>query len=120
MARVDFDLPEVGSDALRALEPEVHRLVREGRPVRHLALPAQDVLDTPGMVRSLGRIPPANADGMISVVEIEGFDRQACGGTHVASTAEIGSIEIVRVDNRGRHNRRVRFRLADRPAPDHG
>lgn len=83
------------------------------RPVRHTRLPVNEVLATPGMVRSLGRLPPAGADGLISVVVIEGLDRQACGGTHVASTARIGDIEIVKVDNRGRHNRRVRFRLLD-------
>jgi len=50
-------------------------------------------------------------DGQVRVVEIEGFDAQACGGTHVASTAELGRLSIVRTENKGRVNKRLYVRL---------
>ena len=57
--------------------------------------------------------PPPSADGMIRIVEITGLDRQACGGTHLASTDQSRAIRILKIDNKGRHNRRIRISLAD-------
>ena len=48
-----------------------------------------------------------------TLVDIHGVDLQACGGTHVASTAEIGAVEVRKIEKKGRHNRRVNVRLAD-------
>jgi misacylated tRNA(Ala) deacylase len=50
--------------------------------------------------------PPRGA-GRVRLLEIAGVDLQPCGGTHVASTAEIGRIVVTKVENKGRHNRRV-------------
>jgi misacylated tRNA(Ala) deacylase len=55
--------------------------------------------------------PPPDADGLIRIVEIMDLDRQACGGTHLASTGEARSIRILKIDNKGRHNRRIRIGL---------
>ena len=52
-------------------------------------------------------------DGRIRIVEIVGLDRQACGGTHLSSTGDSPPIRILKIDNKGRHNRRVRIALAD-------
>jgi misacylated tRNA(Ala) deacylase len=49
---------------------------------------------------------------MVRIVEIAGLDRQACGGTHLASTGRSHPLRVLRVDNKGRHNRRVRIALA--------
>ncbi|MBV9430721.1 MAG: hypothetical protein JO137_02750 [Hyphomicrobiales bacterium] len=49
---------------------------------------------------------------MIRIVEIEGLDRQACGGTHLSSTRGENRIRILKIDNKGRHNRRVRIGFA--------
>jgi misacylated tRNA(Ala) deacylase len=51
---------------------------------------------------------------MIRIVEIKGLDRQACGGTHLASTGRSGAIKILKIDNKGRSNRRIKIGLADR------
>ncbi|HYB55224.1 MAG TPA: hypothetical protein VEK12_03570, partial [Alphaproteobacteria bacterium] len=48
----------------------------------------------------------------IRIVEITGLDRQACGGTHLTSTGASPPIRILKIDNKGRHNRRVRIALA--------
>ena len=60
-------------------------------------------------------------DGRVRVVEIVGFDAQACGGTHVHSTAEVGRLVVVRTENKGRRNKRLYVRLepwepVERPA----
>ena len=56
--------------------------------------------------------PPPQADGTIRVIEIAGLDRQACGGTHLSSTGQSPPVRILKVDNKGRHNRRIRIGLA--------
>jgi misacylated tRNA(Ala) deacylase len=117
VGRVDFDLPDVASGDLRALEPAVADLIRADLPVREAAASLDEVLATPGLVRSLGRIPPTSPDGTVRVVEVEGFDRQACGGTHVARTGLIGTFAITNVDNKGRHHKRVVFTV-DLPQPN--
>jgi misacylated tRNA(Ala) deacylase len=58
--------------------------------------------------------PPPTPDGNIRIVEIAGLDRQACGGTHLASTGASPPIRILKVDNKGRHNRRVRIALLEK------
>ena len=45
------------------------------------------------------------------IVEIQGFDAQACGGTHVSTTSEIGRFSIFRTENKGRQNKRLYVRL---------
>jgi misacylated tRNA(Ala) deacylase len=67
---------------------------------------------TPGLIRSRSVAPPPTPDGKIRIVEIVGLDRQACGGTHLASTGGSVPIRILKIDNKGRHNRRIRFGLA--------
>ena len=64
---------------------------------------------TPGLIRSRSVAPPPTPDGKIRIVEIAGLDRQACGGTHLASTGGSAPIRILKIDNKGRHNRRIRF-----------
>ena len=57
---------------------------------------------------------PSTTGGLLEIqFEIEGLDRQACGGTHLSNTAESGAVRIVKVENKGRHNRRIRLALAN-------
>jgi len=112
-ARMDFDLPEVDNDALRRLEPELNEVIRAALPVQASYVSAAEASATPGLIRSAAVAPPPTADGRIRVIEIEGLDRQACGGTHLSNTAESGAVRIVKVENKGRHNRRIRLALAN-------
>jgi misacylated tRNA(Ala) deacylase len=57
--------------------------------------------------------PPPSLDGTVRVVEIVGLDRQACGGTHLSSTTRSRPVHILKIDNKGRHNRRVKYGLVD-------
>jgi misacylated tRNA(Ala) deacylase len=55
--------------------------------------------------------PPPTPDGRLRIIEIAGIDRQACGGTHLENTGRSAPFRIVKVENKGRRNRRVRFVL---------
>jgi misacylated tRNA(Ala) deacylase len=110
-ARMDFDLPDADNDRLRALEPGINDVIRQDLPVRYVYVPLADAAAVPGLIRSRSVAPPPGDDGTIRIVEIVGLDRQACGGTHLASTARSRPLKILKIDNKGRHNRRVRIGL---------
>lgn len=112
-ARMDFDVPNADNDRLRALEGPINDLVRQDIPVRFAYVPMHEAQAERGLIRSRSVAPPPTPDGLIRIVEIEGLDRQACGGTHLASTGGSPPIRILKVDNKGRHNRRVRIALAE-------
>ena len=110
-ARCDFDLPDVDNDRLRALEAELNDVIRQDLPVRYAWVPREQAEAEAGTLRSRSVAPPLSPDGMIRIVEIVGLDRQACGGTHLGSTGGSRPIRILKIDNKGRHNRRVRYGL---------
>jgi misacylated tRNA(Ala) deacylase len=112
-ARMDFDLPDVDNDRLRALEPALNDVVRQDLPVRFSYVAADALATEPGLIRCRSVAPPPSADGSVRVVEIVGLDRQACGGTHLTSTGRSRALRILKIDNKGRHNRRVKIGLAD-------
>lgn len=116
-ARMDFDLPDADNEILRALEPALNDLIRQDLPVRYSYVPLVDAAREPGLLRSRSVAPPPDADGTVRIVEIVGLDRQACGGTHLASTGASGSLQVLKIDNKGRHNRRVRIGLVDARVP---
>src|SRR4051812_6999703 len=111
-ARMDFDVPAADNDRLRALEGPINDLIRQDIPLSFVYLPMHEAQATPGLIRSRSVAPPPTPVGKIRIVEIVGLDRQACGGTHLASTGGSVPIRILRIDNKGRHNRRIRFGLA--------
>ncbi|MGO4173541.1 alanyl-tRNA editing protein [Bosea sp. TAF32] len=111
-ARIDFDLPDADNDRLRAIEEPVNALIGQDLAVRQDYLPEQAAFAEPGLIRSRSVAPPPTADGQVRIVEIVGLDRQACGGTHLASTGGSPPIRILKIDNKGRHNRRLRIGLA--------
>lgn len=110
-ARMDFNLPEVPPGFKQAIEDAVNAEIEADRAIEIRALPRAEALALPDLVRTLGASPPDTPQ--MRIVDIVGLDVQADGGTHVASTKQIGRIQVVKVDNKGRQNRRVRIRLAD-------
>ncbi len=110
--RMDFDLPEVDNDRVRALADPVNAIIARGVDVTAVYVDAADAAATVGpRAQHVGRSPPT-PDGTLRVIDIEGVDRQACGGTHLANTGQSRPIVITKVENKGRHNRRVRFAFA--------
>jgi misacylated tRNA(Ala) deacylase len=110
-ARIDFDLPEADNDRLKALEPAINDVIRQDLLVRDSLVAQAQAGAEPGLIRSRSVAPPPTADGQVRIVQIVGLDRQACGGTHLASTGASRPIRILKIDNKGRHNRRLRLGL---------
>lgn len=114
-ARMDFDLPGADNDRLRGLEGPINDLIRQDIPVKFDYVPMHEAQAEHGLIRSRSVAPPPTPDGTIRIVEIVGLDRQACGGTHLASTGGSVPVRILKIENKGRHNRRVRIGLAEKP-----
>ena len=109
--RMDFDLSEVDNDALRGLDAAVNDVIGGGAEVRAVYVDAGDAATVAGLVRSLSVAPPPTPDGRLRIIEIDGVDRQACGGTHLSNTAQSAPFRITKVESKGKRNRRVRFVL---------
>lgn len=112
-ARMDFSLDDLNRARVAAIEAEANRIIRERRRilVRFLSREEFERSDLVRLAKNL--IPPAIRE--VRVVEIEGFDAQADGGTHVANTAEIGTLRVTKTENKGKLNRRLEIAL-DPPA----
>jgi misacylated tRNA(Ala) deacylase len=110
-ARMDFNLPEVPPGFKQSLEDAVNAEIAADRKIVARVLPREEALSIPTLVRTQDALPPLD-EPEIRVIDIVGLDVQADGGTHVASTAQVGRVEVVKVESKGRQNRRVRIRLA--------
>lgn len=106
-ARLDFDLPDPPKK--ETIEAELNALIEADHPVR-IEWVDEAVLDTdPGLVRTLSVKPPRGMGRLrlLRIGEGTAVDLQPCGGTHVARTGEIGPVQIVKIENKGRQNRRI-------------
>ena len=110
-SRLDFDLQGAAVDK-DAIAERVARWIAEDRPIRFLWIDAAELDARPELVRTMSVRPPSTG-GRIRLVEIEGVDLQACGGTHVRSTGEIGALLVGKIENKGRQNRRINLTLAE-------
>jgi len=107
--RLDFDLPDSPDKA--EVEAELNRLIREDHPVGERWITDEQLDAQPELVKTLSVKPPRGA-GRIRLLEIPGVDLQPCGGTHVKGTGEIGPVRVVKIEKKGRMNRRVKVELA--------
>ncbi len=111
-ARMDFDLAEVPPDFKDRVAESVNAELAADRAVAVKVLPRDEALALPDIIRTQSNLIPAD-EQEIRIVDIVGLDVQADGGTHVASTAQIGKVQVVKVESKGRANRRVRVRLVN-------
>jgi misacylated tRNA(Ala) deacylase len=109
-ARMDFNLPEVPGDFKSRLEELVNVELASDRPIQTIVLPRDEALALPDIIRTQSNLIPAD-ETEIRIVDIVGLDVQADGGTHVASTAQVGKLQVVKVESKGKANRRVRVKL---------
>jgi misacylated tRNA(Ala) deacylase len=103
--RLDFDIPEPTLDR-DAIMTTLNRWVEEDRAITHSWIEDAELAARPELVRTMSVRPPSG-QGRVRLVEIEGVDRQACGGTHVRRTGEIGRLQVDKIEKKGRQNRRV-------------
>ena len=103
--RLDFDLPESTLDK-EDLTARLNRLVVEAHPVIPRWISEEELDANPSLVRTMSVAPP-HGRGRVRLLDIEGVDLQPCGGTHVASSGEIGRVRVTKIEKKGRQNRRV-------------
>lgn len=109
-SRLDFDMADsVDKDAVGAA---LAKLVSENHAVSCRWITEDELDAQPELVRTMSVQPP-RGKGSIRLLEIEGVDLQPCGGTHLKSTSEVGAVRIGKVENKGKHNRRVNIHLDD-------
>lgn len=104
--RIDFDLSDAPVPTRDALQVGLERLVKENLRVTSRWITDEELAAEPDLVRTVGAQPPSG-EGKVRLIEIEGVDRQPCGGTHVARTGEIGKVLIGKIENKGLRNRRI-------------
>jgi len=110
-ARMDSDLPDVNNNLLRDIEPEINDVIRQSLPVNATYVPVAEAHETPGLLRSLSVTPPPTPDGRCRIIDIGDLDRQGCGGTHLTNTGQSRPVRILKIENKGRRNRRIRIAL---------
>ena len=103
-ARLDFDMVEPLDR--EHLERELARLVAEAHDVRTLWMSDAELDARPELVRTMSAKPPRGV-GRVRLLEIDGVDLQACGGTHVANTREIGALRVAKIEKKSARSRRV-------------
>lgn len=112
--RLDFDMPDPLVDPL-AVEEALNALIDRDLPVTEMWITDAELAANPGLVKTMKVAPPMGR-GRVRLVRIgedaDQVDLQPCGGTHVARTAEIGRVEIGKIEKKGRQNRRVTLTLA--------
>ncbi|HEX9447158.1 MAG TPA: alanyl-tRNA editing protein, partial [Dongiaceae bacterium] len=109
--RLDFNLPENTLDKDR-LTAELNQLIAADHVVQSRWISDDELAATPELVRTMSVKPPSG-QGKVRLLEIVGIDLQPCGGTHVARTAEIGRVDIAKIENKGKMNRRVNITLLE-------
>jgi len=108
--RFDFSLEEFNREILQDYIDKANEGLRKDIPVKWYELPREEALKIPGVIKMAEALPPEIP--VLRIVEVTGIDRQADGGTHVKNLREVGQIELVKAQNKGKHNRRVYFRLS--------
>ncbi len=108
--RLDFNLPNTQLDK-EHIAAELNRLIREDHRVQPRWITDAELAAAPDLVRTMSVKPPVG-QGRVRLLDIAGVDLQPCGGTHVARTGEIGRVEVTKIENKGRQNRRVNLALA--------
>jgi misacylated tRNA(Ala) deacylase len=110
-ARMDFDLPEVPAGFREAVEAACNAEIGADRRIDVRVLPRDEAFALPDIIRTATNLVPPEVKE-VRIIDIVGLDQQADGGTHVASTASVGRIEVVKMESKGRGFRRLRIRIA--------
>ena len=112
--RLDFEFPEPPDGFAQDLERALNAEVLADRPISVSFLPRAEALLDESLIRTKVSLIPESVPE-VRVVDIAGLDRQADGGTHVGSTAEVGGLRVTKVQSKGKGFRRVRLQVLDTP-----
>ena len=110
-ARMDFNLEMVPPGFKEAVEDACNAELRLDRRIVVRSLPRDEAFQIPDIIRTATNLVPEDVKE-VRIIDIVGLDQQADGGTHVASTAQVGRISVVKVENKGKGFRRLRIAIA--------
>ena len=117
--RLDFPFPAMSTDLGATVERRINEEIEKAHEIVVDFLP-RSVADTdPALIRTSANLIPQEIDPL-RVIDIVGLDRQADGGTHVLSTAEVGGVRVVGTESKGKDNKRIRIEVVDPPGRDEG
>ncbi len=108
-SRLDLSLETFDRDTIQKHIDEANSIIQQGIDVRMYFLKRDEALKIPGAVKLANVMPPEVEE--LRIVEIPGVDMQADGGTHVRNTREIGKITLLKIENKGKNNRRIYYSL---------
>jgi misacylated tRNA(Ala) deacylase len=109
-SRIDFSLELFDKTKITEYVDRANEIIKNDHRVETVIFPKAEALSIPDLVRLAMAVPDREEIRMVRVV---GVDTQACGGTHVRSTIEVGGIKLIKAENKGKANRRVYFELVD-------
>jgi misacylated tRNA(Ala) deacylase len=115
-ARMDFSLPDFNRLLAEDLIATANAVVAENRPIHVRFVSKEEALQTPSLVRVAQELMPEVSE--VRLIDIDGFDVQADGGTHVRSTREVGTLELAKIENKGARNKRLFLTLGPAPTVD--
>jgi misacylated tRNA(Ala) deacylase len=107
--RLDFDIPDAGLDK-EALSEEMNKLIARDLPVTAKWISDEELAAQPELVRTMTVKPPTGT-GKVRLIAVGDVDLQPCGGTHIATTREIGNVTVTKIEKKGAQNRRVRIKI---------
>lgn len=110
-ARIDFDVENFDSDLIASFQEKTNEIINRELDIDISELPRDEAFEIPSVLKLKNVLPPTV--DQIRIVNITGVDAQACGGTHIANTKEIGNIELTKTENKGKNNKRIYFILKD-------
>ena len=108
-SRIDFNMPEFSMEKVQEYIREANKIINQDAEVKNYYLPREEAFKIPGIVKLAGALPPDIP--ILRITEIVGLDIQADGGTHVKSLAEIGKINILGIENKGKERKRICYTL---------
>jgi misacylated tRNA(Ala) deacylase len=109
-SRIDFKIEGFSAAMCSELEFKVNSVLTENHALKSYSLSEEEFRKRDDLLRTVEVKPPVS-HGRVRIVEIQGFDAQACGGTHVSSTSKVGRFSIFRTENKGKINTRLYVRL---------
>jgi misacylated tRNA(Ala) deacylase len=111
-ARMDFEFDPLPEGFGRRIEEVVNAEITASRPIEVSFLPREQALADEDLIRTKVNLIPESVQE-IRVVDIVGLDKQADGGTHVHSTDEVGRVQVVKTESKGKGNKRIRIKVLD-------
>lgn len=111
-SHIDFKVDNYSDEMRNQLEDQVNQVLSQSLPIKAYYIDEAEFRQRPDLLRTLDVTPPIE-NGRVRVVEVESFEAQACGGTHIKNTAEVGRLTIKKVKSKGKNNRRFFVELSE-------